>query len=260
MTPEQDKWPWVRDERFKQDKNLPLYIQLQNEIKALIDNRYWKAGEQIPTEADISKCLGMSVNTVKRGLYSLVLEGYLCRRQGFGTFVASMVDRPGSQHPFIKMVDGNGQLIGRIAATLLARGLEPAGPDIAAALNIRQNENIYHLRRLRAWQGEPVAAIDEWIVPSLFPDFLSVPAEDFDTFPLFFLIEKHYGFSWRNSVELLSVRPPTPQAAKDLKVQPGEPLLFSEVTFKTHDDTVIALRHSFIRTDTFRFYNSKTTD
>ena len=45
MAAEQNKWPWVRDEQYKQDKLLPLYIQLRNEIKALIDNMYWKAGE-----------------------------------------------------------------------------------------------------------------------------------------------------------------------------------------------------------------------
>ena len=260
MAAEQNKWPWVRDERCRQDKLLPLYIQLQNEVKMLINNMHWKAGEQIPTEADISKCLGMSVNTVKRGLYGLVLEGYLCRRQGFGTFVASMVDRPGSKLPFIRLVDENSNPIEPIDTKLLKRSLEPAGSKIAAPLNIRPEENIYHFQRLRLWQAEPVAIVSEWLVADLFPNFLSVPASDFDTFPLFFLIEKHYGFSWRSSEELLSVRIPTPQIATVLKVSNEEPLLFSEITFKMHNDAVIALWHSFIRTDKFRFYNSKTTD
>lgn len=248
------KWPWVRDPRFIQDKNLPLYIQLQNEIKALVDNLYWLPGEQIPTEADICKGLGMSINTVKKGLHRLVIDGYLIRRQGYGTFVASMVERPGTSHP---MVDENDRLIEPITTRLLYLGKEKAAPEIAAHLQIQSGDAIYALKRLRSWGDEPVSFFYEWIIARLFPNLEDISQEEFNTFPMMVLLEKYYGLTWRKSTELLSVRKPEPFVAQALNVSANDPLLFSETTNKTNNDVVLEYRNTYIVTSKYRYFNDR---
>lgn len=246
------KWPWVRDQRFLQDSNLPLYIQLQKEIKALIDNLYWLPGEQIPTETDICNNLGMSINTVKKGLQSLVIDGYLIRKQGFGTFVASMVERPGTSHP---MVDECGDVITPITTSLLYIGKEKADCEIAGRLQIKPGAPIYLLKRVRLWENEPVSFFYEWIVADLFSGLENISKEEFITFPMMILLEKYYGFTWRKSVELLSVRTPTPFVAQVLKVSEEKPLLFSEVINKTNNNVILEYRNTYIITDKYRYLN-----
>ena len=146
MNSHTNMWPWVREPKYVQDKNLPLYIQLQKEIKALIDSNYWEPDEQIPTELVISKCFNISINTVKKGLHGLVTEGYLYRRQGYGTFVASIIKRPNSSHP---MVDAYGNLIEPIVTQLLHLEKGKANAEIAEHLKVKRNTEIYLLKRVQ---------------------------------------------------------------------------------------------------------------
>lgn len=245
-----NKWPWVRDPYYIQDKNLPLYIQLQNEIKALIDNSYWLPGEQIPTEADICKCLGMSINTVKKGLQGLVSSGYIIRRQGFGTFVAPRVKRPGTSHP---MIDKCGNVIEPITTRTLYLGKEKAGAEIAAHLQIKNGAPIYLLERVRLWKNEPVSFFYEWIIAGLFPGLENISIEEFNIFPIMVLLEKYYGFTWHKSIEMLSIQTPPRPVAQILKVSEKKPLLFSEIINKTNNDVILEYRNTYIVTNQYRY-------
>ena len=227
-----NKWPWVRDLRFIQDKNLPLYRQLQNEIKSLIDNLYWDPGERIPTEAEICEGLGMSINTVKKGLHGLVIDGYLVRRPGLGTFVASTVKRPGTSHP---MVDEFDNPIKPITSRLLSLEKITADENIALHLNIPPGDAVYLLKRVRSWGNEPISLFYEWIVAKLFPNLENIPENEINSRPMVILLKKYYGIAWRKSSEILSVRKPTLFAAKTLKVAKNKNLLFlfNKVTMMT---------------------------
>ena len=67
---------------------VPLYEQIESDIREKIRTKIYAAGEQIPTEMELCKMYGVSRITVRRALDDLIVEGLLERRHGKGTFVA----------------------------------------------------------------------------------------------------------------------------------------------------------------------------
>lgn len=72
------------------DKNsqTPLYLQLIEIIKEMINNNELQEGHYLMSERDICKIQNVSRMTVNKAIINLVNEGVLERRQGKGTFVS----------------------------------------------------------------------------------------------------------------------------------------------------------------------------
>jgi DNA-binding GntR family transcriptional regulator len=64
------------------------YALLRDVLVEAIESGHWKRGAQLPTEQELARETPFSLGTVQRALRSLVDEGIIVRRQGFGTFVA----------------------------------------------------------------------------------------------------------------------------------------------------------------------------
>jgi GntR family transcriptional regulator len=67
----------------------PLHMQVEMLLRELIKEPKYINGALFPKEVDIAKKLGISRNTVRQAISKLVIEGYLERKKGVGTKVAS---------------------------------------------------------------------------------------------------------------------------------------------------------------------------
>lgn len=63
-----------------------------NQISSLIIKREYNAGDQIPTETELSEKLGVSRNSIREAIKILVAVGVLEIQRGKGTFVATKVN------------------------------------------------------------------------------------------------------------------------------------------------------------------------
>ena len=77
--------------RVNRKSGVPVHVQLQTQIRHLIDTGSLKPGMQLPTVRQLAGFLRINRNTVARALADLYQDGYLQGQQGRGTFVA---DRP----------------------------------------------------------------------------------------------------------------------------------------------------------------------
>ena len=77
--------------RVNRKSAVPVHVQLQTQIRHLINTGALKAGMQLPTVRQLAGFLRINRNTVARALADLYQDGYLESHQGRGTFV---VDRP----------------------------------------------------------------------------------------------------------------------------------------------------------------------
>jgi GntR family transcriptional regulator len=76
--------------RLEQASEVPLYVQIKNQLRLLVDRKAIKPGEQLPTVRELALSLNVNANTISRVYTDLEREGYLSRRRGIGTFA---VDR-----------------------------------------------------------------------------------------------------------------------------------------------------------------------
>lgn len=77
-------------------KNLPLYKQIQEDIRRLIAIGKLREGDRIPSEKELATTYRVSLITSKNALIGLTEEGLLVRIQGKGTFVAKRTEEANS--------------------------------------------------------------------------------------------------------------------------------------------------------------------
>ena len=69
---------------------VPLYIQIYNEIKKMIQNKILKANEKLPSKKDFTDYYNISQNTIQNALYLLLEEGYISSIERKGYFVSDI--------------------------------------------------------------------------------------------------------------------------------------------------------------------------
>ena len=65
----------------------PIYYQIQEWVKQLIEDGEWKPGDKIPSENELCDKFEVSRMTIRQAINNLVEQGYLYRKRGIGTFV-----------------------------------------------------------------------------------------------------------------------------------------------------------------------------
>ena len=74
----------------------PLYEQLAETLKQLIDGGDYKPGDWLPSEREISEQHGVSRNTVRLALQALVAEGAIEAKPSRGYVIPARVERRGA--------------------------------------------------------------------------------------------------------------------------------------------------------------------
>lgn len=93
---------------LERKKGIPMYLQLSNEIKRLIQEGTWEAGKKVPTERDLADQLNVSRNTVSSAYKELESEGILVCTQGRGTFVTdrdAVIRTESRKERLLKIID-----------------------------------------------------------------------------------------------------------------------------------------------------------
>jgi GntR family transcriptional regulator len=71
-----------------QDNGIPIYVQLRDQLSAMIGRGAVQPGTQLPTMREVAVALRIDLNTVQRAYGELEREGLLTLVRGRGTFVA----------------------------------------------------------------------------------------------------------------------------------------------------------------------------
>ncbi len=153
-------------------QGLALYQQIKSFIIGKIQDGSWPAGHRLPSEHELVAQFGISRMTINRALRELVEQRRIVRQAGVGSFVAE--DK--AQSTLLQ--------IANIARDIRERGHEwgyrlllaeriAASPDVAAWLDLRAGESVFHSICLHLEDGTPVQLEDRYVNPQVVPDFLS---------------------------------------------------------------------------------------
>jgi GntR family transcriptional regulator len=78
--------------RLSKESRVPIYHQIEGQIKALIASGVLPAGSPLPSIRSLSKDLEVSVITTRRAYQDLEYKGFIHTIQGKGTFVAEVAE------------------------------------------------------------------------------------------------------------------------------------------------------------------------
>ncbi len=91
---------------------IPLYAQIEQQIRLLVQRGALKAGDLMPTGRSLAVALGVNLNTVARVYRDLEQAGLLALKRGIGTFVAEgSATRPLKQADLAALDQKAGELV-----------------------------------------------------------------------------------------------------------------------------------------------------
>ena len=150
----------------------PIYQQMNQLLRALIDSGEFHVGNQFLTERQICGRFQVSRATANKALSNLVSEGLLEFRKGVGTFVRG---RP-MDHNLRALVSFSDEALasGKKPATRVLRfeslPAAEAGKEVAAVLGLRDDESLFYMERLRLANDIPVILERRHVVAKRCPD------------------------------------------------------------------------------------------
>src|SRR3984957_19732045 len=114
------------DELTLQDNGIPIYVQLRDQLSALVGRGALSPGQRLPTMRQVAVALRIDLNTVQRAYAELEREGILTTVRGRGSFVS---DTPSTSRATLNETE---TFALRVAAQAEAQGI--ALEDLANAL------------------------------------------------------------------------------------------------------------------------------
>lgn len=140
----------------KRSSPIPLYLQIEEDLRSRIRSGETQALEQVPSESELAASFGVSRMTARKALDRLVAEGILFRRAGKGTYVApSKIEHGASTR--LSFSGAMSSLGLRVETQVLGVDTLPAPTNVASALGLTEGGEVHCVRRLRMVDGEAAA-------------------------------------------------------------------------------------------------------
>jgi GntR family transcriptional regulator, N-acetylglucosamine utilization regulator len=235
---------------------LPLYYQIQQFLLKEIDSGVLKPGEAISSEQEISARMKVSRMTVRQALKSLCSQGILYSQRGKGTFVSAIKLEKNFRNvlSFSEEMRKSGT---RPSSTVLSFAVEQPDIKTAEGLQIRTDEWVISLRRLRMANEIPMAI--EWthLPVHLCPDLL----ETFDPHTsLYEKLAKHYGIHIAVTEEVAEAAVANAEESRLLQINKCSPVFHFVRTSYLRDGKPVEYVNSTYRGDRYRLVNRLTAD
>lgn len=227
----------------------PLYQQLKEIIRAMIDKGELKPGDQIPSENELAERYKVSRITIRRTLADLVKEGLLSRKQGKGTFVAApKIERElVSVSSFSDRMRSKGYIPG---ARVISIKLIEASSEVRKNLGLTEGELVIAIERLRLTNGEPVVLENSFISYSAFPGVLEA---DINMGSLYQFLKEKYKIVPSSSKKTLELTIANEYEARLLQIYPGQPLFLLKALVLSDDNRPVEYVKTLLRGDRFKF-------
>lgn len=241
---------WREIKMINKNSPLPIYYQLEEEIRLLIQTKKLKAGELLPSEREYAERYNISRMTVRQAINNLAAEGLLFRQKGRGTFI--------SEKKFEQDLQG----LTSFSEDMRQRGLTPsnqlisfqlteANKRIAETLQLEPSEEVYEIIRIRYANESPVAVETIYTPKRLVGDMTGQDVEDsfYDYVETKLNHKIAYGDQTIESVLANKFE------IENLKLQDGAPVLLMQRTSYLSDKYATPLEYvkSAYRADKYKF-------
>ena len=226
---------------------LPLYYQVEEDMKRRIATHEWKVGEQIPTETELCVKYRASRVTIRQAVANLVSQGLVTRERGRGTFVRQPKVAAGMRGltSFTEEMRGLGLSAG---ARVLETRREPASVDVAGKLRIEPGNELVVVKRVRLGDAAPIGIQTAHLVAARFPGLVEA---ELDGVSLYQYLRERYWLQPREAEEIFEVGPASKDVARLLECRTGYCcFLVERITYD--DDGPFEYVTSVMRGDRYR--------
>lgn len=147
------------------------YLTIYNDLKTKIEDQYYQINEILPSEKELMEIYSASRDTIRKSLNLLTQDGYIIKEKGKGSIVldTNKINFPVSGLTSFKELKS--ELGNNINTKLITLELIDPDESTMKRLNLKANEKVWYVERIRYVNGEAVIldtdVINAKIVPYL---------------------------------------------------------------------------------------------
>lgn len=227
---------------------IPIYHQLEEKIKAQIEESEIAPGDLLPSEREYAEMYDISRMTVRQAISKLVNDGYVYRKKGTGTFVSQRkIEQPlQGLTSFSEDMKRRGMTPGN---ELVEFKVIPAPEHVAYALNIPQGEPVYEIQRIRLADSTPMALETNYLSENRIKGLTKEIVQT----SLYEYVESRLKLNISHATQLIESSIVTPREKELLQVKKGAPVLLIQRNTFLEDGTPLEIVKSAYRADRYRF-------
>lgn len=239
----------MRDLKVNKASSIPLYYQLKNLILDQIEAGHLHTDDQLPSEREISALYEISRQTVRQAINELVLQGFLYRTPGKGTYVAPRKLTQDLLHvtSFTQMILDWGK---STSVRAISSNFQPAPPFVCRLLDIPQNAQVFCFERIRIVDQEPAALHRSYIPGDIAKPLANI---SLDSQSLMGLLASECSVRIVKSEEKMEPTIADPYESELLNIKQGSPLQLITGHLLDDTDRAVECHKSLYRGDKFQF-------
>lgn len=169
-----------------------LYYQLYNILFQKIINGVYAIGDLIPAESELMKRYHVSRATARKAMEMLAQEGLVEKKRGYGTIVLSSTPNTSPQRVVRYSRKSDMSHVTAIKKLIDAKIID-APTKIAAKLQLKEESQLYRLRRVRYADSEPFYVEINYFEADYVPELMN---RDFSKESLRVFLSNTYHIHW----------------------------------------------------------------
>jgi DNA-binding GntR family transcriptional regulator len=219
---------------------IPLYFQIARQLEEAISRGELAPGTRLDNEIELSERLAVSRPTMRKAIERLVNQGLVVRRRGKGTVVVpKAVKRPMALSSLYDDLAHAGR---RPRTQVLTVAMQPASPEVAAALALAEGEPTLYLERLRYADDAPLAVMHNYLPGGL----VELDSEMLSSQGLYEILRAR-GIQFQVATQTIAARAATSHEARLLQVGRNTPMLtMTRTAFDTAGRAVEYGNHAYL--------------
>lgn len=226
-----------------------LHGRIHEELRERIVSGSWREHARVPSESELMKQYGVSRITVRKALSDLERDQLIFKVAGKGSFVSQA-------KPFQELgrLQGFAEAMGAMGHEtynrVLALKTVAASEQVASHLKLPEGSKVTAIQRVRYLNREPVSLDLTWIPRELGE---RLAREDLSTRDIFLILENQCGVALGHAELSIGAAVADAKVAKQLRIEPGAPVLQIERTTFTRDGKPVDYEQLYCRSDNFQY-------
>src|SRR5574340_968903 len=235
----------------------PKHVILRETLIAAIQDGHWKCGDRLPTELQLTTLTPYSLGTVQRAVQALVVEGFITRKQGRGSFVAPVERRIGGPWLFrFLSVDGAdfASMSTRVIARRKVSGSAPWFTWLTmghADRKLLEIDSLVHV-------GDDLIFNRVYVDPERFPVIASTSLRELHGVNFAGIIQATYNLPIRHMAHTAQCAQLPEAACRAIGVPPGSYGLVLEIAASAGRTRPVSYQQLFVPADAGKFFISDT--
>lgn len=235
------------------DSPVPLWFQIAERLRTAIKEGQFRAGDTLPSEAQLNRTFGVSRATSRSALDHLEHDGLITRHSGKGSIVITpRVDQPATE-------------MAGFAEDMRHRGLRPsyethfvgtvaAPAEVAEALAVKVGSPVYQSKRLLKADELPIGFAVSWLSPGLFRNVEPPTAAELDRGSLYEWLARQCGVRITAAREFIEAAIVEKAMANELRAKSGSAVLIARRLSRGADGLPVEYAVLHFRADRYRFH------